>query len=44
MSPAISVGRVRVVPGLVAGAKRGRAEALQGRRGAGRAAFTELTQ
>ena len=44
MSPAISVGRVRGVPGLVAGAKPGRAEAPQGRRGAGRVAHTELTQ
>ena len=44
MSPAISVGGVRVVPGLVAGAKPGRAEAPQGRCAAGRAAFTELTQ
>ena len=37
---AISVGGVRRVRGLVAGAKQGRAEALRGRRGAGRAAFT----
>ena len=44
MSPAISVGGVRGARGLVAGAKPGRAEALRGRRGAGRVAHTELTQ
>ena len=43
-SPAISVGGVRRVRGLVVGAKRGRAEVPQGRCAAGRAAFTELTQ
>ena len=42
--PAISVGGVRRVRGPVAGAKRGRAEALQGRCAAGRVAHTELTQ
>ena len=34
MSPTISAGRGRGVRGPVAGAKRGRAEALRGRRGA----------
>ena len=40
--PAISVGGARGARGAVVGAKQGRAEALQGRCGAARAAFTEL--
>ena len=40
----VSQKAVSPIPGLVAGAKRGRAAVPQGRRGAGRAAFTELTQ